>query len=264
MAVHAHPDDEASSTGGLLARSALEGVSTIVVTCTDGALGDDHDGSKPDAAGHDRARVVEMRRRELEESCRILGVDVHESLGYADSGMMGWPENDAPGAFWSIDVAEAAEPLIALMERYRPQVVVTYDHNGSYGHPDHIQAHRITLAAAEATGIPDKIYFPTFPRSITPGFIEAFTEAGLELPPEDGAQEWGTPDEEIDAWVDCSFVVEKKRAALGAHASQTDSSFFMKIAPERFDRLFSTEAYVRHFDRTGTPVPESDLFAGLR
>jgi LmbE family N-acetylglucosaminyl deacetylase len=271
MAVHAHPDDEASSTGGLLARSSAEGITTVVVTCTDGALGDDAGGAKPNTEGYDRDRVVATRHAELARSCEILGVSWLEQLDYRDSGMMGWPENDAPGSFWSLDVDEAARPLVALMERYRPQVVVTYDANGFYGHPDHIQAHRVTVAAAEATGIPAKVYFPTFPRSITPLFLEALREAGEEIPePSDAEGEvtepetWGTPDEEVSAWIDCSAVVELKRQALAAHASQTESTFFLKIAASRFASMFGTEAYVRYHDRTGAPVPESDLFAGLR
>jgi LmbE family N-acetylglucosaminyl deacetylase len=215
--------------------------------------------------------VVALRKAELEASCAILGVRSLEMLDYHDSGMMGWPENEAEGAFWSMDVAAAAEPLIALMERYRPDVVVTYDANGFYGHPDHIQAHRITIAACEATGIPAKVYFPTFPRSVTAEFLEALREAGEEVPePSDAGgevappEEWGTPDGEISAWIDCRDVVSQKRRALAAHASQTDSTFFLKIAEERFVSMFGTEAYLRHFDRTGAPVPESDLFAGLR
>jgi LmbE family N-acetylglucosaminyl deacetylase len=271
MAVHAHPDDEASSTGGMLARLASEGIRTVLVTCTNGELGDDIGGAKPNEEGHDEKRVVATRKIELAKSCAILGVGTFEMLGYHDSGMMGWPENDAPGSFWSMDVAEAAKPLIALMEKYRPQVVVTYDANGFYGHPDHIQANRITLAAAEATGIPAKIYFPTFPRSVTKVFQAALEEAGVERPEPNDAEgdvtppeEWGTPDEEVSAWIDCAAFTDQKRGALAAHASQTDGTFFMKIAPERFAAMFGTEAYVRHFDTTNAPTPESDLFSGLR
>ncbi|HWD24180.1 MAG TPA: PIG-L family deacetylase [Acidimicrobiales bacterium] len=271
MAVHAHPDDEASSTGGLLALSASEGIETIVVTCTNGALGDDMGGAKPNSEGHDVERVVELRKAELARSCEILGVAEHVILGYPDSGMKGWPENDAPGSFWSMNVAQAAEPLAELMNRYQPQVVVTYDANGFYGHPDHIQAHRITLRAAETTGVPAKIYFPTFPRSAMARFFEALKEAGEEIPePGDTEgeatlpEEFGTPDEDVSAWLDCSAVVEKKRQALAAHASQLEATFFMKLSSERFASMFGTEAYVRHLDTTGSPTPERDLFAGLR
>jgi LmbE family N-acetylglucosaminyl deacetylase len=272
MAVHAHPDDEASTTGGLFALCANQGIRTVLVTCTDGALGDDRGGVKPGTDGHDRERVVATRRAELAASCRILGVDVAVDLGYRDSGMMGWADNDAPGSFWLMDVETAAAPLVNLFEQYQPQVVVTYDANGFYGHPDHIQAHRITLAAAERTGIPSKVYFPTFPHSSRQPFVDALRDLVAQMSPDDAGdeapegppEEFGTPDEEISAWLDCSAVVETKRRSLLAHQSQIESTIFMRLAPERFAQLFGIETYLRHLDRTGTPVPETDLFAGLR
>ena len=147
MAVHAHPDDEAIGTGGILARYAAEGVRTVLVTCTNGELGDAPGGLKPGEPGHDERAVVELRRRELEASCEVLGVAHLEMLGYHDSGMEGWPQNESPGSFWRTPVEEPAQRLAELMDRYEPQVVVTYDENGFYGHPDHIQANRVTHAA---------------------------------------------------------------------------------------------------------------------
>lgn len=268
MTVHAHPDDEASSTGGLLALSAARGIQTVLVTCTDGALGDDLSGAKPNTPGHDRQRVVATRRRELAASCSILEVSAQVSLGYADSGMMGWPENEAPGSFWSMDVEEAARPLVQLMEQYRPDVVVTYDVNGFYGHPDHIQAHRITIAAADATGIPARIYFPTIPRSRVARFAEAVRELLHAAGDPDAdefapTEEFGTPDDEVTVWLDCSTVIEQKRRALLAHASQAPSTPFMELAPERFGELFGAEAYVRLRDTAGPLAAEHDLFAAL-
>ncbi len=139
MVVHAHPDDEASSTGGILAKYSAEGVRTVLVTCTDGAQGDAPGGLKPDEDGHDAKEVVELRIEELRRSCEMLGVRHLELLGYQDSGMMGWPSNDVPGSFWTTPVEPVAQRLVALFEHYRPQVVVTYDPTGFYGHPDHIQ-----------------------------------------------------------------------------------------------------------------------------
>ena len=165
MAVHAHPDDEATSTGGILARYAGQGIRTVLVTCTNGEMGDAPGGIKPGEPGHDEAAVVALRAEELEESCRILGITHLERLGYRDSGMVGWPSNDAPGAFWHVPVPTAAAPLAGLIERYQPDVVVTYDPNGFYGHPDHIQAHRITLAALDAAGSTARLYYPTIRRS---------------------------------------------------------------------------------------------------
>ena len=165
MAVHAHPDDEAIGTGGILARYSAEGVRTVLVTCTNGELGDAPGGVKPGEPGHDEAVVVPLRRQELEASCEILGVDHLELLGYHDSGMEGWPQNDAPDSFWRTPVADAASRLAALMRAFEPQVVVTYDENGFYGHPDHIQANRVTRAAIEECGIPAKLYYTALARS---------------------------------------------------------------------------------------------------
>src|SRR3954454_15710723 len=116
MAVHAHPDDEATGTGGVLARYAAEGIRTVLVTCTDGRCGDGPGGVKPGEPGHDPEAVAAARSRELEESCAILGVSNLETLGYADSGMMGWAANDAPRSFWSTSVDEAAARLAELIE----------------------------------------------------------------------------------------------------------------------------------------------------
>ena len=114
MAVHAHPDDEASTTGGILARYSAEGIRTVLVTCTNGELGDGHEISKPGDVDHDEAWVVATRRRELEKSCEILGVTYLEMLGYRDSGMMGWPQNDAEGSFWTTPVRDGGRaPLEA-------------------------------------------------------------------------------------------------------------------------------------------------------
>ncbi|MCU1489597.1 MAG: LmbE family protein [Acidimicrobiaceae bacterium] len=264
MAVHAHPDDEASSTGGILARYSDEGIRTVLVTCTRGELGDGPGGVKPGDPAHDEAVVVETRQAELEASCAVLGVSHLEMLGYHDSGMMGWPQNTAPGAFWNTPVAEGAERLGKLIAHYEPQVVVTYDSNGFYGHPDHIQAHRITVAALDATPGPAKLYYPTFPRSAFADFVAVFAEEGLEAPPDEELAELGTPDELVTTYVDCSLFVGRKRAALAAHASQSDNIFFLRLGDERFMRLFGTEAFVRMTDTTGAALPENDLFAGLR
>jgi LmbE family N-acetylglucosaminyl deacetylase len=264
MAVHAHPDDEAISTGGVLARCSDEGVRTVLVTCTNGELGDAPGGVKPGEPGHTPDAVAAMRRSELDESCRVLGVDHLERLGYHDSGMMGWPSNDAPDAFWRADADAASGRLAVLLERYRPQVVVTYDEHGFYGHPDHIQAHRITVAAIRTTGIPEKLYYPAIPASALPRLAAALADNGVE-PPDDLADGvLTTPDDQIGAVVDCSAVAGRKYDSLAAHASQAENIFFLGLGRELFSELFREEAFVRAQDRTGAPVPESDLFAGLR
>jgi LmbE family N-acetylglucosaminyl deacetylase len=267
MAVHAHPDDEATGTGGVLAKAAAEGIRTVLVTCTDGRCGDGPDGVKPGDPGHDPDKVVELRTRELERSCEVLNVSHLELLGYADSGMMGWPTNEAPGSFWSTPVDAAAARLAELMQRYQPDVVVTYDENGFYGHPDHIQAHRITLAAVTATGVPAKVYWTTAPQSKMAEFGAVMRELGAdwdEPDPDQPMPEIGLPDEQITTWVDTSKFAGQKFDALAAHASQSENIFFLRMGKERFGQLMGMETFVRVQDRTGAPLPEGDLFDGLR
>ncbi|OZV83610.1 GlcNAc-PI de-N-acetylase [Micromonospora echinospora] len=268
MAVHAHPDDEATSTGGVLARYAAEGITTVLVTCTDGRCGDGPGGVKPGDPGHDPEAVVAMRRAELAASCEALKVTHLETLGYADSGMMGWAANDAPDAFWNTPVAEAADRLSELIRRYRPDVVVTYDENGFYGHPDHIQAHRITMSAVERTDIPAKVYWTTVPRSAFQEFGRVMKEIGVEFPepdgPSDTVPQLGLPDDEITTWVDTSGYGAQKFESLAAHASQAENIFFLQLGQERFTELMGMETFVRVRDKTDAPTPEDDLFAGLR
>ncbi|MEU2623875.1 PIG-L family deacetylase [Streptomyces sp. NPDC007157] len=269
MAVHAHPDDEATSTGGVLARYAAEGVRTVLVTCTDGACGDGPGGVKPGDPGHDPAAVAAIRRRELEASCEILKISHLEMLGYGDSGMMGWPSNDAPGAFWQTPVEEGAARLAELMRQYQPDVVVTYDENGFYGHPDHIQANRITMAALAMTESASKVYWTTMPRSAMQRFGEVMREFGEEMPEPDPAEaaalaEIGLPDEEITTWVDTTGFGGQKFDSLAAHASQGENIFFLRMGQERFTELMGVETFVRVQDTTGAALPENDLFAGLR
>jgi LmbE family N-acetylglucosaminyl deacetylase len=266
MAVHAHPDDEASTTGGILAKYAAEGIRTVLVTCTNGELGDTPDvaaGEQGHGDDHDTETVVALRTRELEDSCRVLGVSHLEMLGFHDSGMEGWPQNDAPGSFWSTPVDEAAKPLIALMQKYQPDVVVTYDDYGFYGHPDHIQAHRITMAALEATGSDATVYFPTFRRSGMPAFRELMEKAGMEPPPID-ENEFGAPDEDIAAVVDCREYAQQKMDALKAHVSQAGNIFFIHFPMEVFAEVFGEEAFVRERPAWDGGPPVDDLFAGLR
>jgi LmbE family N-acetylglucosaminyl deacetylase len=269
MTVHAHPDDEATSTGGVLARYVAEGITTVLVTCTDGRCGDGPGGVKPGEPGHDPAAVVAIRRDELEASCAALKVTHLELLGYADSGMMGWPTNDAPGSFWTTPVAEAAQRLAELIRHYQPDVVVTYDENGFYGHPDHIQAHRITMAAVALTGSPAKVYWSTAPRSAMEEFGKVMREFGVEWQEPDASSadpgpQIGLPDDEITTWVDTSMFGAQKFDALAAHASQGENIFFLRMGKKRFTELMGIETFVRVRDSTGAALPEDDLFAGLR
>ncbi|MFE9404254.1 PIG-L family deacetylase [Streptomyces sp. NPDC006530] len=269
MAVHAHPDDEATSTGGILARYAAEGIRTVLVTCTDGGCGDGPGGAKPGEPGHDPAAVAAMRRDELKASCAVLRISHVEMLDYADSGMMGWPTNDAPESFWRTPVEEGAARLAELIRHYEPDVVVTYDENGFYGHPDHIQANRITMAALAMTARTPKVYWTTAPRSMMRRFGEVMREFDPNAPEPDPAEAAamatiGLPDEEITTWVDTSAFGAQKFDALAAHASQGENIFFLRMGQERFTELMGVETFVRVQDSTGAALPEDDLFAGLR
>src|SRR5579859_3541813 len=156
MAVHAHPDDEASSTGGVLATYAAQGIRTVVVTCTNGEFGDAPGGIKPGEEGHDANGVAQIRLSELREAVKHLGVTELELLGYQDSGMPDWDYKQRPEAFTNVPLDEVAGRIGALIERYRPQVVITYDPDSLYQHPDHVHACKAGILAVERTGIQAK------------------------------------------------------------------------------------------------------------
>ncbi|MEA3020729.1 MAG: hypothetical protein QOI47_2253 [Actinomycetota bacterium] len=269
MAVHAHPDDESSSTGGILARYAAEGVRTIVVTCTNGEYGDAPGGMKPGADGHDPDEVARIRRGELERACATLGVTHLEMLGYSDSGMPDWEYKDHAHVFCNVPIEESTERLAKLYELYRPDVVVTYDEQGGYNHPDHVQASRVTFAALDATGIPRKAYLIARRRRDWAGLREVLEAQGVELPPipEPTPERLRLMEEaeaRITTDVDVSAFVEQKRDALVAHASQIAESWFGKLPAEAYLKMFASETFIRAHDTTGAPVPEDDLFAGVR
>ena len=252
-----------------MARYAAEGIRTVLVTCTDGGCGDGPGGVKPGEPGHDPVAVAALRRQELKASCDVLNITHLETLDYADSGMMGWATNDAPESFWRTPVEQSAPRLAELMRRYEPDVVVTYDENGFYGHPDHIQANRVTVAALALTELTPKVYWTTMPRSAMQNFMETMREFDPEWTEPDPAEteampEIGLPDEEITTWVDVSEFGGQKFDALAAHASQGENIFFLKMGQERFTELMGVETFVRVQDSTGAAVPENDLFAGLR
>jgi LmbE family N-acetylglucosaminyl deacetylase len=269
MAVHAHPDDEASSTGGVLAACSAQGIRTVVVTCTNGEFGDGPAGVKPGQDGHDEQAVARQRLAELRESCAILGVTDLELLGYHDSGMPDWEYKDRPGAFCNVPEAEVAARIAALIERYRPQVLIAYDDRGPYQHPDHVHSSRAAQAAFAASGIPDKLYLSAMRRSDWRKIWEALRELGADVPepgemdPE-AARQAAASEARITTTVDISGVLPRKRDALFAHGSQIAESWFSKIPPEVAEATFGREHFIRAGDRTGAPLPEDDLFAGLR
>jgi LmbE family N-acetylglucosaminyl deacetylase len=269
MAVHAHPDDEASSTGGVLATYAAQGIRTVVVTCTNGEFGDAQGGVKPGQDGHDEREVARQRLAELRESCAILGVTNLELLGYHDSGMPEWDYKDRPDAFCNIPQAKVAERITGLIERYRPQVLITYDDQGPYQHPDHLHASLCAQAAFADSGIPAKLYLSALRGSDFRKVWDALRELGEEVPdfrsmdPE--ALRRGEESElRITTTVDIRPVLGRKRDALFAHHSQISESWFSKLPPEVAEVTFGRESFIRASDTTGAPLPEHDLFAGLR
>jgi len=269
MAVHAHPDDEASSTGGVLARYSDEGIRTVVVTCTNGEFGDAPGGIKPGQEGHDGPAVAQLRLAELRQSAKILGVSELETLGYHDSGMPEWDYKDRPEAFCNIPVADVAARIGGLIEVYRPQVVIVYDDKGMYQHPDHVHSSLAGQAAVASTGIPAKLYQSALRGSDFARLWEMMRERGIEPPFDENditpEQRRKALDDEarITTAIDIASVLSRKREALEAHASQIQDSWFSKIPPEVTAQLWGREYFIRVHDTTGTPVPEDDLFAGL-
>jgi len=268
MAVHAHPDDEASSTGGVLAAYSDQGVRTVVVTCTNGEFGDGPAGLKPGEEGHDTADVAQTRLDELREAAKHLGVTDLELLGYHDSGMPEWEYRNSPDAFCNVPLENVIDRIASLIEKYRPQVVITYDPDGAYQHPDHVHAARAGIGAVEKTGIPAKLYLTAMRRSEWQKIFEALRAAGEDVP------EWEMTEEErrqieesearITTEIDIRPVLDRKRDALMAHASQITDSWFSKIPPDVVQSAFGREWFIRARNQTQAPVPETDLFAGLR
>ncbi|MGN6172434.1 MAG: PIG-L deacetylase family protein [Streptosporangiaceae bacterium] len=269
MAVHAHPDDESSSTGGVLAAYGDQGVRTVVVTCTNGEFGDAPGGIKPGQGGHDEQAVAQLRLAELREACKILGVTDLEPLGYHDSGMPDWDYKDRPSAFCNIPTAEVTARIAALIDRYRPQVVITYDPTGPYQHPDHVHAAEAAVSAAAGSRIPAKLYFTAMRGSDWQKVWQALRDAGLDVPDRPTAdpqvrQQMAETERRITTTIDIQPVLARKRDALLAHVSQIQDSWFSKIPQDIAEAAFGRESFIRASDSTGAPVPEDDLFAGLR
>ena len=268
MAVHAHPDDEASSTGGVLATYSAEGIRTVVVTCTNGEFGDAPGGVKPGQDGHDTGAVAGLRLDELRQSAKILGLTHLETLGYHDSGMPEWDYKTRPDAFCNVPFTEVTGRISGLIERYRPQVVITYDDKGLYQHPDHVYASRAAQAAAAQTGIPAKLYLTAMRGSDWQKIRDALRETGVDVPQmtltDEQRRRAAETEASITTTVDIRPVLTRKRDALMAHASQIQGSWFSQLPPEIAESVFGFEHFIRARDTTGAPLPETDLFAGLR
>jgi mycothiol conjugate amidase Mca len=280
MAIRAHPDDECFVVGGTLAHYSRLGIRTVLVTCTAGENGEIVDPTMDAEAI--RPILGEIRKRELEESCRILGISNLELLGYRDSGMAGTPENDDPRAFNRADLEEATSRLVALVRRYRPQVLITDNEVGGYGHPDHIMANRITHRAFEVAGDPNyradlgepyqplKLYYTEFSNRQVRALWRAMKEQGLEMPWRDENADpdteptWGAPDEKITAIIDVRAEVPLKLASLRAHRTQIKPDFWMLTLPQELQIQFlGYETFERAHSLVPAPEHEDDLFAGV-
>jgi LmbE family N-acetylglucosaminyl deacetylase len=260
VSFHAHPDDESIACGGVIRKASEEGHRVVLVVATRGEHGEVPAGIL--AEGED------LWRRRVEETnvaAEILGVHRVEFLGYTDSGMMGTATNEAQGSFWTTPVDDAAKKLAALLESEQADALTCYDDNGGYGHPDHIQVHRVGLRAAELAGTP-RVFQNTMNRDHLARGREAFAQqaatAGIEVPEITEDEAFGKPESMITAAVDVTPYLEYKRAAMRAHASQiSEQSFFLALPDEAFRFAFGTEWFIR--DGQGPGITETDLLAGL-
>lgn len=289
LLVHAHPDDETIGTGATMAKYAAENALVTLVTCT---LGEEGEVLVPElehlATGRDDT-LGQHRVGELAVACEALGVEDHRFLGGAgrwrDSGMMGLETNERPNCFWQADLDEATLELVRVFREVRPQVVVTYDENGAYGHPDHIQAHRVTVRAFDASGDPGyhpevgepwqptKLYYTAISKSWLQQGIDAFRDEGAETGFFEGVTDaedlpMGVPDEQITTQIDGGDYFVAKIAAMRAHATQIAvGGMFYALADRVGQRNFATEQYVLvRGDRgpgNGPEGREDDLFAGV-
>jgi LmbE family N-acetylglucosaminyl deacetylase len=241
-----------------MAKAAADGHRVVLVLATKGELGEVADGVLRDGEELAERRVVEAA-----DAARILGVSRIEFLGYRDSGMADDPRRDDAGSFATADIEEAAGRLAAILTEEQADVLTVYDSNGNYGHPDHIQVHRVGHRAAELAGTP-----AVFEATMNHDYIVALMkELGDQMPegverPDPEEMELGTPESALTTQVDVTAFVDAKRAAMAAHASQIDdNSFFLQMPPEVFRRAFGYEWFIHAGVAPG--LKETDLFAVL-
>jgi N-acetyl-1-D-myo-inositol-2-amino-2-deoxy-alpha-D-glucopyranoside deacetylase len=283
LLVHAHPDDESIGTGATMAKYAAEGASVTLVTCTLGELGEIIPPELAHLAADADGGLGEYRIGELAAACAALGVTDHRFLGgqgrWRDSGMMGEPTNEASDCFWQADVEEAAGELLAVIREVRPQVMISYDDNGFYGHPDHIQAHRVAWRAFElADGQVSKFYAMTVPKSVLAEAIklmrgsepDSHPAGGTDFTQVDAVEDlpFGVPDEVVTTDIDATGYLDAKVDAMRAHATQiaVDSPFFA-LSNKVGQRTLGREYYILLAGPRGPGrAPhgwEPDLFAGI-
>jgi LmbE family N-acetylglucosaminyl deacetylase len=260
---HAHPDDECIGTAGILVEAKAAGHRTVLVVATRGERGEIVPGVLDEGEA-----LWERRIAETFESARILGIDRVEFLGYVDSGMIGEPDNDAPYSFWTADVDQAAHRLAAILTEESADVLTVYDDYGVYGHPDHLQVHRVGIRAAELAGVGTVLQGTMNRDFIREAMAErlaaaeeavsneqAADEAQVPEAPED--ENFGKPEAEITHAIDVGAHVELKRTAMKAHASQiAEDSWFLQMGPDEFRLAFGTEWFIEW----GRPRAEGDPF----
>ncbi len=284
LLVHAHPDDESIGTGATMAKYAAEGAGVTLVTCTLGELGEVIPAELAHLAADREDRLGEYRIGELAAACAALGVTDHRFLGgpgrWRDSGMMGLDANDVPGCFWQADLDEAAGELLNVIREVRPQVLVSYDENGFYGHPDHIQAYRVARRAFElADGQVSKFYATAVPKSVLAAAIDLARDndavggaagGGVDFQRVDSVDDlpFGTADEDVTTEIDATAFLDAKLAAMRAHATQiaVDSPFFAlsnNLGQRAFGREYYTLLAGPRAPAAGPVGRESDLFGGI-
>lgn len=270
---HAHPDDEALSTGGTMLLASRAGHRVVLVCATDGSQGETPglDGSEA-PTGEELAAI---REDELKRSADLLGVDRLLMLGYGDSGMQGDPANEDPGCFWQADLEEAAGRLAGILAEERADLLTCYDANGTYGHPDHVKVHRVGVRAAELAGV-GLVYEATLHRdhfrTAMKELMRMAAEAGLDPSADQDQADFEAELDEGTIGVDGALIThhidvratrDRKRAAFRAHASQIPSDSFMVSMPDEFfERAFGTEWFTLRGARVSDP-PRTDLFDAL-
>ena len=251
---HAHPDDEAISTGGTMALASSTGHRVVLVVATRGEEGEVEDGFLADGEALEERRVSETLA-----AAEILGVARVEFLGYRDSGMMGESANGIPDCFWQADIAEAAGRLAAILGEVGADVLTVYDDHGGYGHPDHIQVHRVGHEAARLAGTP-RVFEATMNRGRITEMRRSQGSADERQSGEtNGVSETvGTPDADINTAVDVRSVIDAKRAAMAAHPSQIGpDSWFLRLSDGDFTRAFGTEWFLRTEPPFEGEIPEN-------
>jgi LmbE family N-acetylglucosaminyl deacetylase len=263
VCVHAHPDDEAIFTSGVSAHYAALGYRVVLITCTNGKLGIDDMNRAGNVAGHDEIVTTATRAGELQLAAAVAGFSRVVTLGFDDSGMVGWPQNANPNAFMNVNVDAVATTLAALFDEVDASVVLTYDENGFYGHPDHIMANTVTRRALDFATSPERLYYPVIARSAITKFVPLAQERGVFLPAWVLEANAGTPDNMVNTTMDVTKFAATKQLALLTHKSQTDNADLVNLEPDLFALLFGNEYYQRAWSRHDATDDATDLFGGL-